>query len=251
MSIPDVILFLTLAFASSFLQRVTGFGFGILLMTGLPYLAPSYAEATAISGMLAIVNNVFPALKYRNLTFGNGGQGRPGGYKLLIITPVCLLFAFLAIKFVGASDSRTLKDILGAMLIALSVYFLFINGRIRIKPTPAAQAGMGALSGTMGGLFSMQGPPAVIYFLASSDSKEEYIGLTQTYFLISNLAMLLFRALNGMITRDVLIMSVVGIPAVLAGLHFGAKVFGRINADSLKKAIYVFLAVAGLAAIIF
>ena len=51
MSIPDVILFLTLAFASSFLQRVTGFGFGILLMTVLPYLAPSYAEATAISGV--------------------------------------------------------------------------------------------------------------------------------------------------------------------------------------------------------
>ena len=251
MSFPAAILFLTLAFASSFLQRVTGFGFGILLMAGLPYLAPSYAEATAISGLLAIVNNVFPAVKYRRQTFGKSRAGRPGGYKLLIITPVCLLFAFLAIMFVGASDSRTLKDILGVMLISLSLYFLFINGRISIKPTPAAQAGMGALSGAMGGLFSMQGPAAVIYFLSCSESKEEYIGLTQTYFLISNLAMLLFRAFNGMITPDVLLMGAIGIPAVVAGLHFGAKVFGRINVDSLKKAIYVFLALTGLAAIFF
>ena len=71
MSWGDLILLLTLAFASSFLQRVTGFGFGILLMTVLPYLAPSYAEATAVSGLLAIINNVMPAIKYRHLVFAH------------------------------------------------------------------------------------------------------------------------------------------------------------------------------------
>lgn len=249
MAAPDLILFLVLTFASSFLQRVTGFGFGILLMTVLPYLAPSYAEATAVSGLLAIVNNVVPTVKYRREVF-TPSQGHPSGYKLLIITPVCLLFAFFAIRFVGSADSSLLKHILGGMLIALSIYFLFVNGRINIKPSPGAQVGMGALSGAMGGLFSMQGPPAVIFFLACADTKEEYLGLTQTYFLISNLAMAAFRAGHGMITPHVLKMTAIGVVAVLAGLWIGAKVFDRIKVETLKKAIYVFLAIAGLLALI-
>ena len=249
MSWGDLILLLTLAFASSFLQRVTGFGFGILLMTVLPYLAPSYAEATAVSGLLAIINNVMPAIKYRHLVFAHS-PGRIRGHKLLIIASVCLVFSFFAIVFVSKVESALLKHILGGMLIALSIYFLFVNGRIRINPTPAAQAGMGALSGAMGGLFSMQGPPAVIYFLACSDSKEEYLGLTQTYFLISNIAMAAFRAGHGMITAEVLEMTAIGIPAVLLGLLAGSKVFERLNSDSLKKAIYIFLALAGVAALL-
>ena len=41
--------------AASFIQRVTGFGFGIFIMTILPFIMPSYAEATALSGTLAMV----------------------------------------------------------------------------------------------------------------------------------------------------------------------------------------------------
>lgn len=38
-----------LAIGASFVQRTTGFGFGIFIMTLLPFLMPSYGEATALS----------------------------------------------------------------------------------------------------------------------------------------------------------------------------------------------------------
>ena len=43
-----------LSIGASFIQRTTGFGFGIFIMTMLPFLMPSYGEATTLSGLLAI-----------------------------------------------------------------------------------------------------------------------------------------------------------------------------------------------------
>ena len=50
------------AFIASFIQRVTGFGYGIVFMSFAPYLMPSYAEATALSGALAIICAAITAL---------------------------------------------------------------------------------------------------------------------------------------------------------------------------------------------
>ena len=109
---------------------------------------------------------------------------------------------------------------------------------------------MGALSGLMGGLFAMQGPPAVIYFLGCADSKDEYIALTQWYFLIGNAAMSLFRAGNGLVTPTVLRMGCFALPGVFLGLWLGKKIYARLRAERLRNTIYAFLALAGLAALL-
>ena len=52
-----------MAMMAAFVQRVSGFGFGIFIMTVLPYLMPSYGEATALSGMLALVTSAIIVYK--------------------------------------------------------------------------------------------------------------------------------------------------------------------------------------------
>ena len=44
-----------LTIGSGFVQRTTGFGFGIFIMKLLPFLMPSYGEATTLSGLLVIL----------------------------------------------------------------------------------------------------------------------------------------------------------------------------------------------------
>ena len=44
---------LLLSLVASFVQRVSGFGFGIFIMMFLPYIMPSYNEAVALSGLLS------------------------------------------------------------------------------------------------------------------------------------------------------------------------------------------------------
>lgn len=230
-----------LTVASSFTQRVTGFGFGILMMTLLPVLAPSYAEATALSGLLAIFTALVPAIQSRKSL---------NWKKLLPILLIFLVTSWLGVLLLARLDNSLMKHVVGGVLIAVSLWFFITGGRIRLAPTLPVQAGMGTLSGLMGGLFAMQGPPAVIYFLAVSDTKEEYIALTQWYFLIGNIFMAFFRAGSGFITPAVLKLWCVAIPGVFLGLFLGAKVYKKIRAEELRRVIYAFLLIAGLLAIL-
>ena len=60
----DVHLYLLLlCIGASFVQRVTGFGFGIFIMTWLTALMPSYGEATALSGILALCTSLIVAVR--------------------------------------------------------------------------------------------------------------------------------------------------------------------------------------------
>ncbi|MCQ2115753.1 MAG: sulfite exporter TauE/SafE family protein [Bacteroidales bacterium] len=237
MTITAIIIIILAATFASFTQRVSGFGFGIFIMTILPHLMPSYGEATALSGLLAIVTSIVPAIQMaRKLPVR----------KLWLILLTFIITSFFAVLLVTKIDSRSLKHVLGGVLIAVSIYFLFFSGKIHMKPNAPIQLSMGTLSGFMGGLFAMQGPPAVIYFVGCSSDKDEYIALTQWYFLIGNIMMSIFRGGSGLVTPLVGKIWCLAVLGVLLGLWIGAKVYARIRPELLRKIIYAYMAVAGL-----
>lgn len=101
----------------------------------------------------------------------------------------------------------------------------------------------------MGGLFAMQGPPSVLYFLASCETKEKYIAHSQVYFALGNLMMTFFRAGNGFVTTSVGIAYGCGIVGVIIGTAIGGKVFKKIPHKVLKKTVYVYMAISGVVAL--
>lgn len=225
----------------AFVQRVSGFGFGIFAMTLLPYALPTYGEATTLSSMLASVTSSIIVVRLYKLIDWK---------KLLPILLTFLVVSYFSIIFVASASDGFLKKILGAILILVSIYFFFFSNKVKLKPTLSVQIGMGVISGVMGGLFSMQGPPAVLYFLACTDKKEEYLVLAQTYFVMGNLMMTLFRVQNGFVTSAVLEAWCYGLIAVLIGTWIGSLVFHRISASLLRKIIYVYMAISGVIAML-
>ena len=62
---PENLLYITLlAAGASFVQRTIGFGFGIFIMTALPFLMPSYGEAVTLSGLLSLTSATVVMVKY-------------------------------------------------------------------------------------------------------------------------------------------------------------------------------------------
>ena len=228
--------------AASFIQRVTGFGFGIFIMTILPFIMPSYAEATALSGTLALVTAFLTAVKYRKAV---------NWKKLLPILLTFIVVSFFAVLLLGSVNDRSLKLVLGVIMIAVSIYFFFISERIHLRPTLPVQLGMGSLSALMGGLFAMQGPPAVVYFVSSTDDKDEYIALTQWYFFIGNLALTFFRASHGFLTPTVGKMWLIGVPAGFLVLFLGEKVYKKLPVKTIRKVVYAYMALAGILTLFF
>lgn len=230
-------LFFLFAIGAAFVQRVSGFGFGIFIMTLLPYMLPSYGEATALSGLLAMVTSaIIVARHWRAIRWRKLGP--------ILLT--FLVVSALAVRLVAVAPEATLRLALGAILIVASVWFFFFHERVHLPTTLPTQVSMGTLSGLLGGFFGMQGPPAVLYFLAVERDKYAYMAMIQCYFLVGNLSMTVERAACGFLTPIVLRMWLLGIAAVLIGTTIGSLVFRRLPTPVLRRVIYAYMGLSGV-----
>ena len=232
----EIALLCVMTFGAAFVQRVSGFGFGIFIMGVLPYLLPSYGEATTLSGLLAMVTSaIITARMWRLVDLR----------KLLPILFTFIVTSFVAIQFVASAADGLLRVILGVTLIVTSLYFLFVSGHFSVRPSLPVQIVMGVVSGLMGGFFGMQGPPAVLYFLACTDTKDDYMSLAQCYFLSGNVMMTLFRSQSGFLTPAVGHAWLCAIGFVLLGTWVGGKVFDRLPITTLRRVVYAYMAISG------
>ena len=231
------ILILILALCASFVQRTIGFGFGILMMTMLPLLMPSYGEATALSGILAMLTSAAATVSMHRFISWK---------RMLPVLGVFLIVSTGAIFLLHGINDRIIMIVLGIVLIITSLYFIMLSGRIHIRPTLPAQIGTGILSGLMGGFFAMQGPPAVLYFLSSEKDKEHYLAMISAYLLTGNLTTTLVRYFNGFLTRDVAIGVLWGIAGVAAGAFLGARAFRHIPHKVFDYIVYAYIAFSGV-----
>ena len=251
-----------LSIGASFVQRTTGFGFGIFIMTMLPFLMPSYGEATTLSGLLAITTSAVIVWRLREHVIWK---------RLWTILLTFIIVSTIAIFALKRIEDHTLRQILGVALILISIYFALFSQKIKLPTTKKAaiereksdagigssereqarpkvkvQVGAGTLSGLMGGFFGMQGPPAVLYFIQSEPSKEHYMAMTQTYFVIGNVMMTIVRAYNGFLTTTVLTDYCFGLGGVVIGTCLGAYVFRHIPNRIFRYIVYAYIAVSGV-----
>lgn len=232
-----VIAIFLLSIGASFVQRTTGFGFGIFIMTMLPFFMPTYGEATTLSGLLAITTSAVIVWKMRSYV---------AWHRLWPILLTFIIVSTIAIFALTRIEDHILRQILGVALILISIYFAAFSQRIKLPTTKRVQVGAGTLSGLMGGFFGMQGPPAVLYFIQSESTKERYMAMTQTYFLIGNVMMTLVRAYNGFLTTMVLKDYCFGLGGVIIGTSLGAFVFKRIPNRIFRYVVYAYIAVSGV-----
>ncbi len=207
-----VIAIFLLSIGASFVQRTTGFGFGIFIMTMLPFFLPTYGEATTLSGLLAITTSAVIVWRMRSYVT----------WKRL--WPILLTF----------------------IVVSTIAIFALFSQKIKLPTTKRVQVGAGTLSGLMGGFFGMQGPPAVLYFIQSEPSKEHYMAMAQTYFLIGNVMMTFVRAYNGFFTTTVLTDYCFGLGGVIIGTTLGAYVFKRIPNRIFRYIVYAYIAISGV-----
>lgn len=222
---------------ASFIQRTTGFGFGIFIMTLLPLWVTGYGEATTLSGLLAMTTTLLITLRmYRFIVW----------QRLWPILCTFILVSAMGIHLLSKADDRLLQVALGVALIAVSLYFFLFSRHVRLRPTRLMQVVAGSLSGLMGGFFGMQGPPAVLYFIASEPDKEHYLAMTAAYFLAGNLAMTAVRAAHGFLTPEVGISYLYGVGGVFVGSWLGSLVFRRLSGPLLRYIVYLYIGISGI-----
>lgn len=239
MSCTSLIYLILLAAGASFVQRTIGFGFGIFIMTVLPFLMPSYGEAVTLSGLLSLTSATVVMIKYLKYVTWK---------RMLPIAAAFVIFSTIAIFLLDRIEGQAMRVILGIMLILISLYFSFFKDKLQkiIRPTKGWQFGAGTASGIMGGLFGMHGPPVVLYLISSEPDKDHYMGMIQTYAVITNIAMLIVRAFAGYVTPAVGGAYLYGLAGLAMGVIAGNWAYKRIPGKLFTYIVYAYIGVCGL-----
>lgn len=235
----NIIFLILLASGASFIQRTIGFGFGIFIMTALPFLMPSYGEAVTLSGLLSLTSATIVMVKYLKFVTWK---------RLLPIVASFIIFSTIAICLLDKIEGQAMRRILGITLILISLYFSFFKARLQklIRPTKGWQYGTGAASGIMGGLFAMHGPPVVLYLIVSEPDKDHYMGMIQTYAVVTNITMLAVRAFNGYVTPAVGSSYIYSLIGLAIGVIAGNWAFKHIPNRLFTYIVYAYIGVSGL-----
>lgn len=222
------------AFAAGFIQGLTGFGSAIIMMAFLP-LYFGVLESSAIVGMVTLVLSLAMVWVYRKHI----------NIRLTIIPAlIYIATSTLAILYAQNLQSESITIVFGLFLIALSLYFLFVNpaGFIPNKITSFIFI---ALSGVTNGLFGIGGPLMVIYYVSKIQGKKEYLGTIQFFFMLGSILSAVVRFSTGIITLSHMPLILVGIFAILVGLMLANRVIEKIHSENMRQFIYVFIGLSG------
>jgi hypothetical protein len=118
--------------------------------------------------------------------------------------------------------------IMGTVLVMFSAYklmapqFKLIFSRFWAVPT-------GVLSGILGAAIGADGPPVVVYAALKPWSKEQVVGMLQSFFLITNFVILGSYGIHGLLIPSVLITSGVAAPFAVAGILLAIRMNRRMS----------------------
>ncbi len=236
-SLLHSVLLVLIGMGGGFIQRVSGFGLGIFVMIFLPHFMPTHTAAAAISSLFSCGTSTYNAIRYR----------KDVKYKT-VVPMICaaLISIPIAVYFSALVSGDIFKILLGSVLIVLSLYFIFFNKHIKIKPTALNGVFAGTLGGTLGGLFSTGGPPAVLYLSQATADNITYFATIQFYFAFTNIYATVTRAASGIVSAEVLIYAAIGMVGCLLGDFLGKRVFDKLNSDRLKSIIYIIMIISGI-----
>lgn len=231
-------IFLLACLVGSVIQTVSGFGFGIFVQTIFPFVLPSTGVGVAISSMLTSSSSSLVMFRLRHRI----------DFKAVIPSLLGFFSTSAAVIFFFAGQpDHLIRKMLAVVLVLMSVYFLFFSSKIKIKPTILNGVIAGMLSGTLGGLFGISGPPMVVFLLSAfGDDSEKYMANIQFFFTLTGLYSTIMRVVAGLIDWYVVSHWMMGLAAVFLGVYIGRKIFAKISVSTLRKLVYGFMAASGI-----
>jgi uncharacterized membrane protein YfcA len=233
-------LFLLAAFIGGFASGLAGFAMGFVVSgIWLHILTPIQTTTLIVGyGLLTQGYGVWKlrrAVSWRNIApFIIGGAiGVPIGTMLLTYV-----------------DPAYLRSGVGVLLVIYGAYGL---AQPKLKPVPAgvaADAGIGFANGMLAGLTGLPGFIITIWCQLRGWTKDVQRAVFQPVMLAAIVMNVVSLGLVGAITADTMRLYVLGLPAMIAGLWVGFKLYGRLDDAAFRKVLLVLLLIAGLGLIV-
>ncbi|MGB3815093.1 MAG: TSUP family transporter [Shinella sp.] len=240
----DVAVFVALAFVAAYVQTLTGFAFGLLLMGGLALtgLVP-LPEAAIVVSLLTLANAVVVLARgWRDIAARPFLLSLAGGLPMVVA-------GYALLTLLASSSLSMLRLILGLAIIVSSLQLIR-------RPSPLAQPSggpafvfFGGLGGVMGGLFSTAGPPLVFQFYRQPLPHRVIRETLVAIFSLNSLFRLGLVAVHGDWHNHALLWAAAGLPAVLVSTYLARRWPPALSARTLRFAAFGLLLLSGVSLI--
>jgi uncharacterized protein len=159
MDLLNIALVLVLAGVAAYVQTLTGFAFGLLMMGGIGILGLlSLPDAAVIVSILTLINAVQVVWRgWRDVAWNEFGLAI-GPSLVLIVVGYLVLEGMADINLVG------LRLLLGLVIVAASIQLILRPHPLLKRSSSQSFILAGALGGFLGGMFSTAGPPLIYHF---------------------------------------------------------------------------------------
>lgn len=230
-------ILMAVVFAGSFLQGMSGFGFGLFAMAILPFFLPLPTAAALVASVAAFVGLIMVWRLREHLQLR----------AVLVPLTAVLIATPLGVYILKVADETVLRTVLGVLIIAAALFFIFdVSKFFTIEPTPKNAIGAGALSGVMGGMFNIGGPPLVLYFVQTARDNLSYKASLEFIFFTASTMRLVSHFSLGNLTRADAGLVLAALIAGLSGAFLGLRLLRRMNLKQITPFVSGVMLLAGL-----
>jgi uncharacterized membrane protein YfcA len=237
MTATAVLLLLLGAFAGGFVSGLAGFGTALMTLgIWLYVLPPSIAVSLVLICSVVSQVSTLPSF-WRSIDLKLVWPFLIGGLAGVPLGTVMVAYA----------DPKIFKLNVGVLLLVFPVALYFnrapmavgFGGRI-------ADAAIGFAGGILGGLAGLSGVLPTLWATVRGWGKDERRGIFQTFNATVLGAALCLQAATGFITRDVLVLALLALPATLIGAWLGARTYRALSDRNFRDVVLGLLFVSGV-----
>ncbi|WP_426237701.1 TSUP family transporter [Pararhizobium sp. DWP1-1-3] len=149
---------LVLSGIAAYMQTLTGFAFGLILMGGIGLFSlMPLPEAAVLASCMVLVNAAqVLARGWRDIAWAEF-------WPVVIPSLAALAAGYWLLDVIASASIDWLKLVLGVVIIASSLQLALKPQPLALRSSSASFVFFGAVAGLMGGLFSTAGPPLVYH----------------------------------------------------------------------------------------
>ena len=239
MTIVDLCQLMLVAGAAAYLQTLTGFAFGLVMMAAIALLGLiSLSDAAIVVGILSLVNSVHIRANIELLK----AERDPKKISALAAT----IAGYAILEHVAAANLAVLQLVLGLVIIAAAAQLL-LRPHPLAEPSPPRHFIMaGAAGGLLGGLFSTAGPPLVYLFYRQPMAVATIRVTLVLVFTVSILLRTTMAIATGGFPYATVWWSLLAIPAILLATEIAHRWPPAMAPNTLRRLTFGLLLASGL-----
>ena len=233
-------LFLAIAAVASYVQTVTGFAFGLIMVGTVTGLNLAPIEFTAVVVSFCALTSALIALKGAH----QGIQFSLSGATLLGLFPA-MLAGVLLLEYLSQEAASQLKLILGLTILAGGI-FLMLKPAPYSKPSASYSYTLaGIVGGFFGGLFSVSGPPIVYHIYRQPVALQQIKMTLLVIFGSASLIRICIVGIQGDLEHQILFTSALAAPLVVAASLLGKYFPPPLSDRAMRRGAFLLLSMMG------